>query len=159
MSLSRLSSVRRLSCLVALCLLSLILTGCKGGGKKAVVHGKVTFDKKPMPGGTISFLSADGSRAASGAINAADGSYRIADVPVGSMQITVQSVPRMMGPAAAPPKGVPPMRDPNKPDAASGEAAGKYVELPPRYQDPKQSGLTYDVHAGEQEHNVELSSR
>jgi len=132
MSLLSLSRVRRVSGLIALCLLVLVLPSCKGGGKKAVVRGKVTLDKKPMPGGTISFTSPDGSRAASGQINAADGSYRIADMPVGSMQITVQTVPSTFGPPAAAPKGLPPMRDPNKSDSASGEAAGKYVELPAR---------------------------
>lgn len=67
------------------------LTGC-GGDKRADVSGKVTVaGKGPLTGGTITFISAaDAKRAASGVI-AADGSYRVAEVPVGECRVTVDN--------------------------------------------------------------------
>lgn len=162
MSLRSAPSIGRTSCRVGLSFLLLVLAGCLGGKKTAIVHGKVTVDKRPMTGGTIVFMSADGKRTGSTQINSVDGTYRIANAPVGSVQITVESIPTTMLPVGPAPKGLPAMRDPNNPDEpATNTAPGKFVQLPARYKDPKASGLTYEVlnQTGEQEHNVELSAR
>lgn len=52
--------------------------GCTGGsGDLAVVKGKITFNGKPVPNGTINFLPADGSKpSATGEIQP-DGSYSL----------------------------------------------------------------------------------
>jgi hypothetical protein len=52
--------------------------GCSGGGQGlAVVKGKVTYNSKPVPNGTINFLPIDGNKpSATGEIQP-DGSYAL----------------------------------------------------------------------------------
>jgi hypothetical protein len=40
--------------------------------------------------------------------------------------------------------------------AAEEPRDGKHVAIPPRYQDPEKSGLTYTVRAGPQTHDIDL---
>ena len=40
--------------------------------------------------------------------------------------------------------------------AAEGPRDGKHVPIPPRYQNPETSGLTYTVGTGRQTHDIDL---
>jgi hypothetical protein len=113
----------------------LALAGCIGG--KGEVSGTVTFDGKPLPGGMVTFIPANG-KPESCRIGE-DGSYRVANVPTGRAQIKVVTQPPV--------------------EFGKGEPflpLGKYVQIPKRYSDPESSGFTCDVKRGKQEHNLKL---
>lgn len=77
---------------VAFLLAVALLIGCGGKDPRASVTGKVTVaGKGPLPGGGITFVSAaDGERRGSGLISA-DGTYRVADAPVGECKVLIDN--------------------------------------------------------------------
>jgi hypothetical protein len=135
-----------------LCLAALALAGC--GPAAGTISGKVTYKDKPLPGGSVTFLTSD--QKVKSATIGTDGTYQIAGVTVGPAKIGVS-------PPAAPtalPKGM--KMDASKMGGApEGSAVAlppdtKPVALPPQYQDPAKSGETYTVTAGKQEHDIHL---
>jgi hypothetical protein len=142
---------------LACCCLSLglltLLVGC-GDNPHSVEHaevsGKVMFKGKPLPGGQVTFAAVKGGFASSGIIDD-NGNYQI-KAPVGDVQISVTNRMLRFGGAKA-------QAHPKK--AASGEGQlpkGKWVAIPPSYEDPQTSGLTYTVKPGPQTHDIELSA-
>jgi len=123
---------------VALVLLSLLLlTGCSssGNGDGNEISGVVKYNGEPVPGGTISFISAaDKNKVARAGINP-DGTYRVGKVPLGDMKITID------GPS--PPS-----------DSAQGKKPP--MILPKTYLKAETSGLSYSVKEGSQTHNIDL---
>jgi hypothetical protein len=121
-------------CLSAACLL--LLAGCGDEQPKlAIVHGKVSHDGVPLPGGTIVFTP-DSARGNVGPLARAeiqpDGTYSLrtgdqAGATPGWHRVTVVSVEV----AALPPPGQ--------------RFALPHSLLPPRYRDPDLSGLTCEV--------------
>jgi hypothetical protein len=85
----------------------------KGG---RVVSGKVTYQKKPLAGGTIVFVPAKKGTPVTATIGE-DGTYEVKGVPVGECRVAV------------------------RPD----EDQAKKLKALARYADPKTSGLTYEV--------------
>jgi len=67
--------------------LALAAAGCGGGVGN--LSGKVTFNGKPVTSGTVQVFLTDGSTKTSDISN--DGSYRINDVPAGTVKIGVSS--------------------------------------------------------------------
>jgi hypothetical protein len=131
--------------------LSLVSGGC--GEKKGSISGKVTFDGKPLPAGRITFLSQESKHISKESI-IVDGAYSISDFPAGPVIITGESFPPPKGgEKSTMPKdlGLPP---PGREKPKTPE--GKYVPIPPRYGNMEESGLTYTVLPGEQEHDVPL---
>jgi hypothetical protein len=131
------------------CLAVLALVGC--GPSSGSISGKVTYKDKPLPGGTVAFLTSD-QKVKTAIINN-DGSYTIDKVTVGPAKISV-SPPVAAGKM---PKGM--KMDPSKMGAPAGAAPptdDKPVSLPDKYKDPEKSGLTYTIIKGKQEHNIEL---
>ncbi len=134
-----------------LVLLALAVVGC--GSRTPSVSGKVTFKGLPLPSGTVLFHGGDG-RVEHGLIDG-EGRYNIANAPLGSVRITVQS-------HAAQPLGLPSLG--GKPPTAPAELAppatekrdGTFVPIPPRYLDKEQSRLEYNVRPGTQTHDIEL---
>jgi hypothetical protein len=125
----------RFVALVALSLSVLIASGC--GEKVGTISGEVKLKDKAVAEGTISFLSQVGKKkSVQGPIK--DGKYTVSNVPVGDAIITIQ------GPPAKVPFGT--KVTPTKAKPA----------IPPKYADPKTSGLKYTVVAGEQEHPITL---
>jgi hypothetical protein len=131
--------------------------GC--GGPKGDVSGKVTYQGKPLLGGTVTFFAADNKVVGSSPISA-DGDYSIAKVPTGEVKITVSAPPFVIG-------------GPNAPPPFMGKATGKpnpqltkeramksqslpRVQIPGKYKIPEQSGLTYTVQSGKQEYSIDL---
>ena len=120
--------------------------GC-GGAKKATVKGVVTYKGEKLGNGNVIFHGADNKGAAS-PIDA-NGAYQLSNVPLGLMKITVETI----APATATAPALPGME---MPKIEGGPAAGKYVRIPDQYKDATKSGLTYEVKAGAQEHNINL---
>jgi hypothetical protein len=143
---------RRVS--AALLLLSLGL-GAAGCGSAASVSGKVSYKGAPVKGGTVTFYNASNWTGTSPI--GADGSYKIDKVPSGTVKITVETKSAKPNPMASrmpkPPKDAP------VPPGSMYEGGGdpdRYVAIPDKYADKEQSGLTYDVKSGSQEHPIEL---
>lgn len=125
--------------------------GC--GSRPASVSGKVTFDGRPLPSGTVLFHGPDGRVAH--ALITAEGKYVIEDAPIGKVRISVES--HGAAPAGLPSSGrnapaTPPELAPRPEDPRDSKA----VSIPTRYLDPEKSGLGYEVRPGGQTHNIEL---
>jgi hypothetical protein len=120
---------RPLSCLWVCA--ALALCGCGGSGD---VSGTVKYQGKPLPTGTIMFY---GDPTGVWRSEIKEGQYSIENVPTGTVKITV------ILPAPITMKGLP--------------APAKVPPIPGKYADPGQSGLTYQVHSGQQTHDVELA--
>lgn len=132
-------------------LVVVVLIGC--GSNSGSVTGKVTYKDKPLPGGTVTFVTAD--KKVSTAVIGSDGTYTINKVTAGPVKIAVYPLappqPMMEGTKMNPgAMGAP------APEAPPAATDSKSVKLPQQYQDPEKSGLTYTVKSGKQEHNIEL---
>jgi hypothetical protein len=133
---------RSLSMGVALALCALIVAGC--GKRVAQVSGTVKYQGKELPSGNVTFF--DDKNQVLGSSSITDGKYKIPQVPPGPVKITVTTTPpvnQMANRAPAAPKDMPP-------PLAS-------IAIPPKYGNPEQSGLTYDVKSGSQEHPIDLN--
>lgn len=124
------------------------LVGC-GGKKNGIVLGKVTYKGQPLGNGTVVFIGADNQGGSSPI--APDGTYKVVNAPSGSVTITVESNPP---PPRANTVNMPKM--PEMPGMPKQPEAGKYVRIPDKYRNPKQSGLTYTVQSGKQTHDIVL---
>ena len=131
------------------------LSGC--GAAVGSIKGRVMYKGKNLPSGTVTFLGAKNDVASSPI--ASDGTYDIPKVSVGQAKVTV-SMP------VAPP--VPPgktmdaskMKGGADPTGGTGTApaapAGPRVSIPPHYQNPETSKLTFDVKPGPQPYDIKL---
>jgi hypothetical protein len=119
--------------------LLLLAAGC--GPRFGNVSGTVTYQGKPLAGGTITFFDA-ANRSTSGEIKS-DGTYVVSKVACGRARIAVAT------PMDIPFKG---MNEGVKMDMG----APKPSPIPDRYADADKSGLTCEVTAPEQKHDVSL---
>jgi hypothetical protein len=132
----------RLLCGPSWLMVLILVGGCapRVGG----VSGTVTYQGKPLETGTIIFYDA-ANNAPSSPINK-DGTYSIPKVAAGKVKIAV------LMPLAIPFKGM------DMP-AVGGKQPTESIKvptLPPRFADPEQSGLSYEVTAGNNMHDVKL---
>jgi hypothetical protein len=111
-------------------LLAAGLSGC--GGRTGSVSGKVTYQGAPLTSGLVIFVDKDGKVTNPAGIEL-DGSYVAEKVPVGPVTACVETHPVSGGDGGAQTKDQPRRR---------------YVPLPPKYKDAKQSDLTLDVKPG-----------
>lgn len=154
--------------LVALALLGILfaLGGC--GTKVGSVSGKVTYQGKALPSGTVTFL-APNNKVVSSPINS-DGTYSAENVPVGKAKITVTTTAKPPAPKGKKGPGMmmmgevgkePPKMDPGKMDAPSGAKSAApdavpAVYIPSKYGSPETSNLTYEVKQGSNENDIKL---
>jgi hypothetical protein len=149
--------------------LGLMAAGC--GSSQGTVSGKVTFQGKVVPGGTVSIIPAKGGGLVSGNIQE-DGSYTISKVPVGPAKVTVDTEALKPASASAPMQAMgnagyyAKMPTPS-PDSPGGGKIGvgpklsqgdpkRYMAIPRQYSDPEQSGLSLTVKGGKNEFNIDL---
>ncbi len=138
------------------------VAGCSGSG---TVTGKVTYQGRPLTGGTILFTSTRGRGTRTAQIGE-DGSYTITNMPTGPAKIAVET-------KSAQPVGRPPFAEDGKhvggppPGAKMPEGAKTSVygdpskartaePIPEHYANPDESGLTCTVKGGRQELPIEL---
>jgi hypothetical protein len=140
----RFARVRILRPPVALALLALVALGCGGRGN---VSGKVTYQGKFLVFGTVLFEGSDGSLR-QGNI-ASDGSYTVRDVAPGEAKVAVSS----LNPKSS--DFIPMQREGGKPPPPRPEFPG-WFPIPPKYDAPFTSGLTYPIKGGNNEINIEL---
>jgi len=128
--------------LTLLLLLGVSLIGCgpTQGVGKASVSGKVTVGgKAPINGTTIKFISTDGKESSSQVD--ADGSYVLADVPLGECKVVVQG--------GTPPTGMITGDMPGMPKKSGG------VPVPRKYEQPGE--LTFNVQKGKNTKDFDLA--
>jgi hypothetical protein len=134
-----------------LLVLPLLAAGCGGG--KGTVNGQVSYQGKPLPLGTISFISDVGRHDVANAL-IKDGQYTANDVSAGPNKVTVVTIdPDQSGGGAA---GETASGGKDMPVAAGKKHSKNYVQIPERYANPEKSGLNLDVHTGEQPYDVKL---
>lgn len=164
---------RRVAGLTLALPLLLLTAGCSSNGS---VSGTVTFDGKPMPGGTVTFVG-EGGGGGSAQINAKDGTYEITKLPKGKMKVSVKPYePPQMGGRGGPPgmgRGMPPgMRtgeggapkganlpegvDPSIFNPAAKAEGSKAVRIPDRFLDPEKSGLTTTIAGGKNVYDIPI---
>jgi len=125
-----------------------LLFGCSGSkGDGNTVSGKVKLGDKPVAG-MVHFVYAD-AKELTAPISEADGSYTISKAPTGQVKILVKGQPGAgAGALKKPPGG-------EIPGGAPTSTAG--VPPPAKYGVAATSDLTYDVKAGKQTHDINLS--
>jgi hypothetical protein len=107
-------------------LLSLWVAGC--GKSSSSVSGKVAYKGQPVKGGIVTFFG-NNNWTGNSAISE-DGSYSIAQVPKGTVQITVDTKSLKPNPMANKMPGPPPgTYNPNAPNGAT-PSADRYVAHP-----------------------------
>jgi hypothetical protein len=138
-----------------LAFLALAIAGCGGG--KGHVSGQVKFKGELLPNGRVTFVCQAGTKEVFSS-EIFNGAYTISGVPAGLVTVTVETFP----PAPATtlptkiPGGIPPNIKGMPPPGSPPPAPGKYVALPPRYGNVKESGLCYTVTTGQQQHDINL---
>ena len=150
-------------CLGVSLFLALSAVGCGGRGGLAEVSGTVTFHGQKLNTGTVTFQSAEKPYATSGQIQP-DGTYKIADAPVGPVKIGVKTLnfaamnarPGMKAAGANVPQETKPPEGMAPPGGAAMPAPSKAIVIPDRWANPEDSGLTYTVTAGSQVHDITL---
>jgi hypothetical protein len=121
-------------------LLAVVAAGC--GRSTGNVSGTVKFLGKPLTAGTITFYDKD-NRTASSAISPT-GTYEVTQVGSGPVKVAV-ALPLAI-----------PFAGPGGGDSLLTTPQGKGPAVPPRYFDPAQSGLGFEVVAGNQTHDFDL---
>jgi hypothetical protein len=156
--------VRLLTC--ASLFLALLLLGCSKGnpGAPAKIEGSVTYQGQPVKGGTVQFVTPEGT-AYSTQIGG-DGTYSISDVPDGELVITVETESvnpdkkttaagkdaekRMKMTQQPPPEG-------RGGGATPAEKVAQYRKIPDKYGKAQTSPRTVNARSGRQVHNIELT--
>jgi hypothetical protein len=117
------------------------------------VSGLVTFKGKPLPGGRVNFVATTGGFAGGTNIGQ-DGHYKL-QAPVGEVHISVDN--SMLEHHRGQPMGA--IQSEGMLKHSSGEkepVQGHYIDIPRKYADAAQSGLTYTVQAQTQTFDIKL---
>jgi hypothetical protein len=152
------TAIHRIVMLGAVVVAAVASGGCTGD-KVATVSGTVTYKGKPLPGGTITFLSEDRTRQEMAPIKA-DGSYTAAAVPTGKVLVGVQPAGKKMSAVI---KGE--TKDLSKPPKDSGAAssapttAGEYVNIPAYLHSPATSKIALDVDTNSKSFDITLPEK
>jgi len=153
--------------LATLLLLSPLAAGCGPGQGR--VSGRVLFGGKPVPGGLVMFLPADGRASAVSAPIDENGNYLPVTLPVGEVMVSVDNrdfAPLPL-PAAPPvPKGLLPEARSKMSagsttaeyEAVAAKRAARYVSIPTRFYNAETSNIRFTVKPGEQQYDVNLTN-
>jgi hypothetical protein len=112
------------------------LTGCGGSSSSAAgvtVQGKVLLGDKPVEAGLVTFVTDDGR--SSSAQLGPGGQFTMTNAPTGKVYIGVNTL-MLRG------------QQQLHLQQSKGKESLQFLEVPPRYADPKSSGLTEVVKAG-----------
>jgi hypothetical protein len=130
----------------------------------AKISGRVLYNGNPVPGGTITFHS-EGKGSYSREL-AEDGTYELADIPTGTLTVTVDT--EQLNPKKKPPdyggmgnkmyaERVAAEQKMGRTIAPKGESREKYVKIPLKYSSSKTSPLTVDIQSGRQVKEFDLT--
>jgi len=116
--------------LFVIALLLLCALGCSRKltpveSNRSPISGTVTFDGKPLTGGSITFMSKDDTRYRTTVAIGPEGTFSAADAPQGVLQATVETESLLFSKAPG------------------------YVKIPAKYSKPATSGLSVKVEPGQ----------
>jgi hypothetical protein len=109
------------------------------------IQGTVTFDGKPLPGGTVAFHREKGKPFIG--LLQPDGTYAVKSIPAGKYRVTIETES-----AKPQPKDKLPPKDKDEP-----KDAGRYVPIPRVYADRNTSPLVIEVQNGQNNHDINLT--
>ena len=147
--------IRRAAGVTALFAVCLALAGCSRGPRFCDVKGKVVYDGKPLPGGTVQITDEADTQMVFADLTI-DGEFNVTRAPAGPVRFVVRtdSVKTLLDPKIAKmlqQKGVAAVAPDPK------VKGNKYVAIPTRYGDRNQTDLKFDLKPDEQnELTVEL---
>ena len=99
---------------------------------RAAVYGSVKYKGQPVLGGVVSFFSANDSTAMARCIIKVNGTYMLADAPMGATMVAIDTNSIITG------------------------APERYVEIPEKYSSIATSGLTTTVQQGDNTADFDL---
>jgi hypothetical protein len=141
---------------------ALLLAGCSSS--QGTITGKITYQGKPLPAGTVTFVPTQGGHAVTSEIQ--DGEYKVTKVPVGLVKIAVTTPsqapsPQFLETKMALPADLLEKAQPGKSAESPAKApkAKKPVPIPTKFSDPDKSGLTYTVKRGPQVFDIDLPDK
>jgi hypothetical protein len=146
--------------LAALALIA--FSGC--GTPRSRVHGIIRYKGQPLASATIIFLAPDNQTYP--ARTKGDGSYDIASVPRGKIQVAILVEEPRVPPRAAPSSGnagdefaaaKSRVEDAAKQKGAGPTAVTPAVQFPAYYNDPAKSGLGFDLQDADQDYSLDLN--
>jgi hypothetical protein len=164
---------RRLVLLFAL--LPVFILGCstKNPNVPASLHGKVTYNGKPVTGGTLTIIAPNNGGRFSCVIDK-DGIYGAADLPAGECVVTIDTeglkaqkqagragytygveTGHKMNPNDYREKMIAMGKVPS--EAAAPKVLGEYVKIPSRYSNPLQTPLRVTLSKGDMKQDFELT--
>jgi hypothetical protein len=127
-----------------------LVAGCTGS-KVGTVSGKVAYKNEPVTGGKMKLYPQGGGPEYPINLNP-DGTFNVGDVPPGTYAVAIDtdSLKNQADPTAVYKQPVPKGADPSKVNKVEVDTTNlpKYVKIPPKYKDPKTSGLTWEIKKG-----------
>jgi len=158
---SSLGLARQVGGLALLVGMAVLPLGCSGGGK-ASISGKVDYKGAPVTGGAMTLTPATGTAIA--VPLKADGTFALADVPLGTYTVSFNTdgVPEagLVGPPDSPgerPADITQGKGMPKPEIPEGKAMMlRRVAIPAKYKDPKTSGETWEIKRGKNKKDFNL---
>jgi hypothetical protein len=136
--------------LLASPLVLLFALGCSPDNPNAPasLSGKVTYNNKPVTGGSVAIIAKDGGTIVRPIMQ--DGTYSATDLPVGEAAITVETETvnpdRKMPEYGGGRKDAVSPRPAGAPGSATG--SGAYVKIPDKYSKKETSGFSTNLKAG-----------
>ena len=122
-------------------ILALTITGCDAG--RGEISGTVRYGGKVVSSGQVTVVSASDASIVARSLILNDGSYKVADCPLGQVKIAVQTAIPRSGTGRA-----------GKQLGANADSSR--VKLPVRYADPTSSGLETTVNRGQHRFDIDL---
>ncbi len=133
-----------------------VCMGC--GPQTGNVSGTITYKGKPLPVGSVTFVNASKEPVGTAAVR--DGYYSLTRTPVGPVTILVTTPPvpsRRNVPPPPPPRGKMSPKGQSLPEfSVESQKAPPPITIPDKYANANESGLTFTVQPGDQEHNIDL---
>jgi hypothetical protein len=138
------------------------LNGCGKADNQPILRGKITYNREPLGGGTLTLIPMDGKNRSVSVPIGTDGTYIVASPPQGEMKVTIetQSVQMMSGggdfkiPAG---KGPPPQAQIKQPDIDKSKLP-HFVAIPSKYADPKLTPLRITIEKGKNNKDFDLEN-
>lgn len=142
-----------------------LVSGCSSKGPVSGLSGNVKYKGTPVTAGTITFTAKAEGRDAGGTYFAAinsDGTYSTSQLPDGEFGVAIETEsanPNRPTMDQYGGRGKGKMKASPAPDDAGPAAAAKggYVKIPPKYSNPKTSGLSVTLTGGKNTQDFELT--
>jgi hypothetical protein len=143
-----------------------VMPGCAKPKPRAKVTGTVKLNGKPLPGGMVSFALDDGTNVSAGTNIRKDGTYEVANAPIGKCKVAVKTshlnttpTPVVTAPAAGAGVNMQPKQT-LVPGASGDPKMGtQYTPIAAKFEDVTKSGLEFEVKPGENNFDIPVTDK